>query len=119
MRIGLCAVFGSLTLLLAGCLVDVGDPGDENLGEVQQEAKGGKWCLSSADCSQSQHCSVEDGECLMPPECNKPDTMCPMVCYGHCERIVADKDPCGGCGHGMYCTLCWGSYACVPVGAVC
>jgi len=115
----LCAVSGMLALLLSACALEVGEPEGEDVGQVQQEAKGGHWCMSSADCSPKQHCSTEDGDCLTPPECSKPDVMCPMVCYGRCERDDAVKDECGGCGHGLYCTLCWGSYACVPVGAIC
>ncbi len=36
-------------------------------------------------------------------------------------RCVEKKltDQCGGCASGQYCTFCWGSFACIPKGAVC
>jgi hypothetical protein len=39
-------------------------------------------------------------------------------CPGVCEKAPADCRS-SGCGTGQYCSFCWGSYACIPNGAVC
>jgi hypothetical protein len=44
-----------------------------------------KPCASSADCSGGTFCTVESGVCNPPPGCDRPDVVCPAVCYGTCE----------------------------------
>lgn len=37
--------------------------------------------------------------------------------FGECGRPLDCRDT--GCGEGQYCSFCWGSYQCIPEGAVC
>jgi hypothetical protein len=84
-------------LFVPACMTEVGEPDGEELGEVAQEAQGGKWCTSSLDCNGNQYCTTDDGDCLSPPGCkNQP---CIAVCYGRC----AAAQPASGeaCGNGV------------------
>ena len=44
-------------------------------------------------------------------------TMGGADCGGICEGTADCRST--GCAVGDYCSFCWGSYACIPNGAVC
>jgi|GEM_PF-981171 len=68
-------------------------------GECNEE----KMCMSSNECAEGEICSVELGDCLMPPGCDDPDVGCPAVCYGVCTEnsntCTSDSD----CSFGTHC----------------
>jgi len=112
------AVIGLLAMTINACVADFDDDEPvivEEVGEAQQEV-GGNMCVSSYQCGEGRYCTVEDGVCLSPPQCNKPGVFCTDVCHGRCKKA---KNPCGGCPAGNYCMLCQLGYACIPDGAVC
>ena len=83
-------------LALGACAVGQ-DEG--SVDQVQQEATGGKLCLSSDECNACFYCTTETGDCLSPPNCkNQP---CLAVCYGRCAK----GSPCGDtlCHQGLEC----------------
>ena len=41
-------------------------------------------CSNSPDCGGGYYCTVEDGDCNRPPDCDDTD-ICPEVCYGWCK----------------------------------
>jgi hypothetical protein len=44
------------------------------------------YCSSSAECRDSEFCTVETGDCMRHPSCyNDAGTACPAVCYGFCK----------------------------------
>lgn len=90
----------ALCFSFAGC--HVGEDGQEGYDEVQQEAAGGNWCMSSYDCKDGWYCTTETGDCLRPPTC-RPNEPCLAVCYGRCEKIKGET--CGSvlCDPGLVC----------------
>jgi len=62
-------------------------------------------------------------ECLRQSRCERqPDGACgwtPTAEYRMCMDALARDCRSTGCAAGRYCSFCWGSYACIPEGAVC
>jgi hypothetical protein len=50
-------------------------------------------CLSSSECGAGELCTTETGECLKPPGCSTPGTVCPAVCYGSCQPRAPGCSP--------------------------
>lgn len=53
-------------------------------------------CLSSDDCSASEYCSTEDGDC--DSACEPGDDMCIQACAGTCKpRVLRSSSSAGNC----------------------
>jgi len=99
------------------CAFDVDVPEDEEVGQVELEAKTApKPCAWDGDCAPRQYCLVDPTSCETDPSC-PPGEAC--ICYGECAR-----DLCGGCGKGKSCVQCKTSgggsdWFCMPDGVMC
>ena len=99
----------------------------------------GSACESSADCPRGDYCA---GDCTGMGSCQtRPVEICTAVITPYCgcdgvtryssSGCVYDRydhrGECSappdcrdsGCGGGEYCSYCWGTWACIPDGAVC
>jgi hypothetical protein len=98
--------------------------------------------IAGFTCCEGEFCQYEDGVCgagdqtgqckTQPEVCTEqyqPVCGCDGETYSNACKAnaagasVSHEGVCdcrdAGCGEGSYCTLCWGSFACIPDGAVC
>ncbi len=97
-------------------------------------------CMANSDCGSAEYCAGDwcgdVGTCQRRPEVcpavREPACGCDGVTYGNgCEaqragvRVAYPSacDPAASCptpcADGTYCSLCWTTWTCIPVGAVC
>lgn len=120
-----------------GC-IDVEPAGDACGGLLGLSCDEGEFCAYAADA----YCGAADqtGICTPRPEVcielYKPVCGCDGLTYGNsckaasagmsvvsegeCEAPpIPNNCPEEGCGEGMFCSPCWGSFECIPDGAAC
>ena len=84
-------------------------------GCVYAPVENGTTCNDGDACTQTDFCEAGSCKgsnsvtCAAPDRCSAPGTCDPST--GVCSDV--------GCAEGMYCSFCWGSYACIPNGALC
>lgn len=66
-------------------------------------------------------CHDPNDECVDAPNDSCDPNAGGADCPGVCQPKPAQPSDCRktGCGAGQWCSMCWGSYACIPNGAMC
>lgn len=66
-------------------------------------------------------CSDPNEECVDDPSDNCDPAKGGADCGGICQPKAPKPTDCrtNGCGAGKWCSYCWGSFACIPTGALC
>lgn len=144
--VSLFAVVVTTSLSVAACAADTSEPAAEATGSDEQDLSMSKItaCTTDADCV-----AVDQGGCCHNgylAAVNKhhvkayenstacktnPPPFCPQFLVhdtrvaqcnekvGKCEMVAPTDCRTNGCGTGSTCQVCWGSFACVPKGALC
>ncbi len=74
-------------------------------------------CVENTSCGGFAGFPCAPGKvCIDAPDSCDPDNGgadCPGMCVAQTDCRA------GGCGNGQYCSYCWGSFQCIPDGALC